>query len=225
MSAVFAQLSKGEGITSGLKKVDKSEMTHKNPELRKKQVPLPPKKPKSLSSKEEVPTINKKNTTKKAPQNELIDNKWMISNISKGDVENDQITIEGNINESVYIGNCEEIVVFIKGKVNSISVNMNSKVGIVIDRAISSVELTKCNKCEIQIVESVPIITVDQSESTNIFLSETSLEVEIYSSGCTALNVNIPEGDDMKEASVSEQFITKIDKTTRKVSTEAVSHV
>ena len=34
MSGMFAALNKGEGVTSGLKKVDKSEMTHKNPELR-----------------------------------------------------------------------------------------------------------------------------------------------------------------------------------------------
>lgn len=34
MGGVFASLNKGEGVTSGLKKVDKSEMTHKNPELR-----------------------------------------------------------------------------------------------------------------------------------------------------------------------------------------------
>jgi adenylyl cyclase-associated protein len=34
MSAVFAQLNQGEAITSGLRKVDKSKMTHKNPELR-----------------------------------------------------------------------------------------------------------------------------------------------------------------------------------------------
>ena len=34
MSAVFAQLNQGEAITAGLRKVDKSKMTHKNPELR-----------------------------------------------------------------------------------------------------------------------------------------------------------------------------------------------
>ena len=34
MGGVFAALNKGESVTSGLKKVDKSEMTHKNPELR-----------------------------------------------------------------------------------------------------------------------------------------------------------------------------------------------
>jgi len=34
MGAVFDQLNRGEAVTSGLRKVDKSQMTHKNPELR-----------------------------------------------------------------------------------------------------------------------------------------------------------------------------------------------
>lgn len=34
MGAVFSALNQGESVTKGLKKVDKSEMTHKNPELR-----------------------------------------------------------------------------------------------------------------------------------------------------------------------------------------------
>lgn len=34
MGGVFAALNKGEGVTAGLKKVEKSEMTHKNPGLR-----------------------------------------------------------------------------------------------------------------------------------------------------------------------------------------------
>lgn len=34
VSAVFAELNRGEDVTKGLRKVDKSEMTHKNPALR-----------------------------------------------------------------------------------------------------------------------------------------------------------------------------------------------
>ena len=34
VAAVFAELNRGEEVTKGLRKVDKSEMTHKNPSLR-----------------------------------------------------------------------------------------------------------------------------------------------------------------------------------------------
>lgn len=81
MDAVFEQLNKGEAITSGLKKVDQSQMTHKNPSLRESAVvpersgslgrskaPTPPgKKPKPESMR-----------TKKPPRQELDGNKWII---------------------------------------------------------------------------------------------------------------------------------------------------
>ncbi len=34
VAAVFAELNRGEDVTKGLRKVDKSQMTHKNPALR-----------------------------------------------------------------------------------------------------------------------------------------------------------------------------------------------
>lgn len=86
MDAVFEQLSKGEAVTAGLKKVDKSQMTHKNPSLRatapvpsrndstgsvsstRAKSPAPPgKKPKPESMR-----------TKKPPKKELIGTKWLI---------------------------------------------------------------------------------------------------------------------------------------------------
>ena len=61
IGAVFAELNRGEEVTKGLRKVDKSEMTHKNPELRASSVvpagnatpkrPIKPSKPAALSGK------------------------------------------------------------------------------------------------------------------------------------------------------------------------------
>jgi adenylyl cyclase-associated protein len=63
MGAVFSQINQGEGITSALKHVDKSQMTHKNPALRdKKTSPHLPPKPDSLKknpSGSSVTTVNK----------------------------------------------------------------------------------------------------------------------------------------------------------------------
>jgi adenylyl cyclase-associated protein len=63
-AAVFAQLNRGEEVTKGLRKVDKSEMTHKNPALRASGVvstspsstttpkrPVKPTKPAALAGK------------------------------------------------------------------------------------------------------------------------------------------------------------------------------
>lgn len=77
LGAVFSELNKGSDVTKGLRKVDKSEMTHKNPSLRSSSVvseqpargksPAPGKKPKPESMR-----------LKKPPRKELDGNKWLI---------------------------------------------------------------------------------------------------------------------------------------------------
>lgn len=71
---MLADLNKGGSVTSGLRKVDPSQMTHKNPELRSSAV-VPE------NQKKAPPAVGKKPATlaKKPPKLELEDgNKWMI---------------------------------------------------------------------------------------------------------------------------------------------------
>lgn len=76
LGAVFSELNKGSDVTKGLRKVDKSEMTHKNPSLRassqvtndsRAKSPAPVRKPKPESMR-----------VKKPPRQELDGNKWLI---------------------------------------------------------------------------------------------------------------------------------------------------
>jgi len=79
LGAVFSELNQGEAVTKGLKKVDKSQMTHKNPTLRasskvperetsvRGKSPAPGKKPKPENMR-----------VKKPPKKELEGNKWTI---------------------------------------------------------------------------------------------------------------------------------------------------
>ena len=79
--AVFDELNQGENVTRGLRKVDRSEMTHKNPALRagstvsdgssRGKSPAPGKKPKPESMR-----------VKKPPKKELEGNKWTIVSCS-----------------------------------------------------------------------------------------------------------------------------------------------
>jgi adenylyl cyclase-associated protein len=84
MDAVFEQLSKGEAVTAGLKKVDKSQMTHKNPSLRAT-APVPTRSDSSGSmgstrAKSPAPPGKKPKPesmrTKKPARKELAGNKW-----------------------------------------------------------------------------------------------------------------------------------------------------
>ena len=93
MGAVFDQLNRGEAVTSGLKKVDKSQMTHKNPSLRTSaSVPERPSSQESITrSRSPAPQTKPKPDSirgkgipapaaapKKEAKKELDGNKWII---------------------------------------------------------------------------------------------------------------------------------------------------
>lgn len=207
MNAVFADLNRGENITSGLKKVDKSEMTHKNPELRQvtpSKKPTPPKKPSNLSSNQ-APA-----ETRKPAKMELVDgSKWIVENFTETDVNpNQPIVIEAEMHQSVFIGRCSGITVQVKGKANAISVSETRNTGIVVDSLISGIDIIKSFKFGLQIVGSVAMISVDKSDEGSIYLSEESIaaNVQVFTSCATALNVNVMKNDDYEELPIPEQF-------------------
>ena len=202
MNAVFADLNKGENITSGLKKVDKSEMTHKNPELRSKDTPVsskkpaPPKKPTSLSQR------------KKPAKKELVDGtKWIIEHFTEDDVS-EPIVIDVEMHQSVFIGNCSGITVQLKGKANAVSISETKNTGVVVDSLISGIDIIKSYKFGLQITGVVAIVSVDKSDEGSIYLSKESVaaDAQVFTSCTTSLNVNVPQDDDFAELAIPEQF-------------------
>lgn len=207
IGAVFAELNQGENITKGLKKVDKSQQTHKNPELRAQStVPSdatgaksgPPPKPKKPSTLK----------TKKPPRQELAGNKWFIENYDAQPKEGEPILIEANKDESVFIGRCSNVFIQIKGKVNAISLSETDNCSLLIDSSISGLDIIKSNKFGIQVEHYLPQISIDKSDNGNIYLSEESLETEVFTSCSTTINVNLPVGEDgdFVEFAVPEQL-------------------
>ena len=75
MGAIFEQLNRGESVTAGLKKVDKSQMTHKNPALRATGTVPEVQKSKEPAAKSEAARVS---TAKKEGKKELDGNKWII---------------------------------------------------------------------------------------------------------------------------------------------------
>lgn len=226
MGAVFADLNKGESITSSLKKVEKSQMTHKNPELRQAtpnegpKKPTPPKKPSSLSSSSSVPT-------KKPAKMELIDgSKWIIENYTKADLNGQELlTIDADMHHSIFIGNCEGIAVQVKGKANAISVSNTKSVAMIVDSLISGVELIKSNKFGLQVLGTVVDISTDKCDEGTIYLSQESVDndTQIYTSSTNALNINVLKDGDFVELPAPEQFKHSI--RNGKLVSEVVEHM
>lgn len=202
MSAVFDQLNQGEEITSGLRKVDKSEMTHKNPNLRagssavRGKSPAPSKKPKPESMR-----------TKKPPRKDLEGNKWLVENF---EAPEDIVEISAAQNQSILISRCNKTIVKVNGKANAIAIDNCHGLSIIVDSLVSCLDIIKSPKFALQIDGVVPTVMLDQVDGATIYLGQQSLATEVFTSKCTAINITLPpkEGtdDDTKECPVPEQL-------------------
>jgi adenylyl cyclase-associated protein len=217
MTAVFDQLNQGSSVTAGLRKVDKSEMTHKNPSLRAGAVvpqrsdsqgsvsssasrgksPVPSKKPKPESMR-----------TKKPPRKELDGNKWIVENFENTGSE--VIEIEAQLSHGILISRCTKCIVKVTGKANAISIDNCTGLSILVESLVSSLDVIKSPKFQVQVDGVVPTILLDQVDGATIYLSQESLATEIFTSKSSSINIVLPpksetEGDD-KECALPEQI-------------------
>ncbi|KAI8907816.1 adenylate cyclase associated N terminal-domain-containing protein [Gorgonomyces haynaldii] len=200
-------------VTSRLRKVDKSEMTHKNPELRATSV-VP------AAAAAAKPAAKAFAPPKQPPKIALEGNKWAIEN----HVDNQNIVVDQTeLRHVVYVYNCQNSTISIKGKVNAITLDGCKKVGLLVDTVVSSVETVNCKSVQIQITGTAPTCSVDKTDGLQLYLSKSALDIEIYSAKSSELNVLVPDDKgEYNEMPVSEQFKTVVKGS--KLVTEAVEH-
>jgi len=217
MSAVFNAIGKGEGVTSGLKKVTDDMKSKNNPNKSSVVKAADVKAPAATT------TAKAAAAPAKPPKFALESNKWTIE-YQKG---NKQIVIEEtDPKQTVYIYQCQDSVIQIKGKVNAITLDGCKKTAVVFENCIASADVVNCNSVEVQVTGKVPCMAVDKTSGCQIYLSKDSLETEVVTSKSSEMNILIPgatPNDDMVEISVPEQFKTVVKGT--KLVTEAVSHI
>jgi len=215
MSAVFAQINQGgEGITANLRKVDKSEMTHKNPSLRagstvpdrssaasissaRPKSPVPGKKPPKPESMR----------VKKPPRRELESNKWYVENFDNvGEI----VEIPAQQNQSILISRCNKTIIKVSNKANAISIENCSGLSIIVDSLVSSLEVINSPKFALQVDGVVPTVVLEQVDGATIYLGQQSLTTEFFTSKCTGVNIMLPPkggtDEDTKECPVPEQI-------------------
>lgn len=96
-----------------------------------------------------------------------------------------------------------------------------------VDSLVSSVDVIKAQNLELQVLGALPTIVMDQVSGASVYLSEASKNIEVYSSKCSSVNLNLPEGGgedaDFKENPLPEQLRTYIGPG-GKLLTEIVEH-
>ncbi|KAK2750393.1 hypothetical protein FQN57_003873 [Myotisia sp. PD_48] len=210
MTAVFDQLNQGSAVTSSLRKVDDSQKTHKNPSLRAQSVipengisktsvksPAPSKKPKPENMR-----------VKKPARKELQGTKWYIEYF---DCPNEVVEINAELNHSILISRCNKTIIKVNGKANAISADNCNGLSVILDSLVSSLEAIKCPNLALQLDGIVPTVVLDQVDGASLYLNQNSMNTEVFSSKCTAVNLILPPSEenqdsDAKECPIPEQI-------------------
>lgn len=197
---LLAALNKGADITKGLKKVSDDQKTHKNPTLRAAAV-VPAKGKPAVPAK----SVGLTNMAAKPPKLELDGKKWVVEHFKN----NPSLAIEETkTNQSVYVFKCEGSTIKVSGKCNNIIIDSCKKCAVVFDSVVSSCEFINCQSVQMQVLGSVPTISVDKTDGCQMYLSKDSLQTEIITAKSSEMNVLIPKGEDFVEQPIPEQFKT-----------------
>uniref|UniRef100_A0A1W7RB49 Adenylate cyclase-associated protein n=1 Tax=Hadrurus spadix TaxID=141984 RepID=A0A1W7RB49_9SCOR len=199
-AALFREINQGQDITKGLRKVTSEQQTHKNPTLRQHTGPVP--KLPSTAARPFKPVAAPVQT--KPPRFELEGKKWCIDY----QVGNRGLIVsQTEMNQSVIAYKCQDCLITVKGKINSITLDSCKKTCIVFDDLVSFVEFINCQSVQAQSMGKVPTIAIDKTDGVLVYLSPMSLDAEIVTSKSSEVNVSIPQGDgDYIEHPIPEQF-------------------
>ncbi|KAK2044040.1 hypothetical protein LZ31DRAFT_467081 [Colletotrichum somersetense] len=224
LGAVFSELNKGEAVTKGLRKVDRSEMTHKNPSLRagstvseregsvRGKSPAPGKKPKPESMR-----------VKKPPKKVLEGNKWTIENFEK---EPQPIEIDASISHSILISKCINTTIIVKGKANAVTIENSSRLSLIVESLVSTVDVIKSQNFALQVLGAVPAVLMDSIDGAQVYFSKESTGTKIFSSKSSGINLNVISGEDedYKEVPLPSQICSYYDESKGDLINEIVSH-
>ncbi|CAA6667439.1 unnamed protein product [Spirodela intermedia] len=198
MSAVFQEISSTKSVTAGLRKVT-DDMKSKNRSDRGGVV---------TSSEKELRTSPLSFSKTGPPRLELqMGRKWAVENqIGKRNL----VVDDCDTKQSVYVYGCRDSVLHVKGKVNNITVDKCTKMGIVFTDVVAACEVVNCSGVEVQCQGSAPTISVDNSAGCQLYLGKEALGASITTAKSSEVNVMVPGAsseDDWVEHSLPQQFV------------------
>jgi adenylyl cyclase-associated protein len=208
MNAVFKELNQGEKITSALRKVT-DDMKTKNRADRVGVVPdAPTSAPRTAAMGSAVSgTLS---GTVKPPKLGLEGKKWSVEHhVGKKTLVLEDVTPK----QTVYVYDCHDCVITVKGKPNAITLDACKKTALVFDDVLATCELVNCRSIQVQCIGSVPTVSIDTVDGCQVYLSaDASVNTSVLTAKSSEVNLVLVPGegsdDEPVETPVPEQFIT-----------------
>lgn len=142
-------------------------------------------------------------------------NRWCAENYD-GQAEPVEIQLKSPA-ESVYVTKCTNSVLVISGKAAAVSIEQCADVGIVVkDDVVSTIEIINSSKVKLQVDSSVPLVSIDNSDSISIYLpNREQRQPEFITAKASEINVFSKKGakddEDLHETAIPEQFRSHFD--------------
>ncbi|KAL5562973.1 hypothetical protein UlMin_032720 [Ulmus minor] len=198
MAAVFQEINSGKPATSGLKKVT-DDMKTKNRADRTGVVGAGEKE-----TRTSTPSFSKAGPPKLELQ---MGRKWVVEN----QIGRKNLVIDDcDAKQSVYIFGCKDSVLQVQGKVNNITVDKCTKMGVVFTDVVAAFEIVNCNGVEVQCQGSAPTISVDNTAGCQLYLSKDALATSITTAKSSEINVLVPGSQpdgDWVEHALPQQYV------------------
>ena len=140
--------------------------------------------------------------------------------------ETQPIEIEASLSHSILISKCSNTTIIVKGKANAVTIENTSRLSLIVDTLISTVDAVKSQNFALQVMGTIPTVMLDQIDGAQIFFSKDSISARVFSSKSSGINLNIIAGpdDDYKEVPLPSQICSYYDEEKGDLINEIVAH-
>lgn len=112
-----------------------------------------------------------------------------------------------------------------RGKANAVTIENTSRLSLVVDSLVSTVDAVKSQNFALQVMGNIPTVLLDQIDGAQIYFSKESTSTRVFTSKSAGVNVNIiGEDGDYKELPLPSQICSYYDENKADMVNEIVSH-
>jgi adenylyl cyclase-associated protein len=128
--------------------------------------------------------------------------------------------------QSVLISRCNNTTIILKGKANQVTVENSTRLSLVVDTLVSTVDVVKAQNFALQVIGTLPTILLDQVDGGQIYFSKESIGTQVFTSKSSGINLNILSGpdDDYKEIPLPSQICSYYDEDRGDLVNEIVAY-
>lgn len=140
--------------------------------------------------------------------------------------EEQPVEIEASLAHSVLISRCNNTTVIVKGKANQVTVENSTRLSLIVDTLVSTVDVVKASNFALQVMGTIPTVMLDQIDGATIYFSKDSTSTKVFTSKSAGININVISGpeDDYKEIPLPSQICSYFDEEKGDLVNEIVAH-